>query len=290
MNASAAPEPKVRLGGMALRNGLLVHGPTHWAASIRDEAGQIAVASGPKPRLRGADRIPGVRGLARLAEAFAVLPLVKRALPAARMPFEDAAVLGTMGAAALAGALVRRRGRGRVLPETAAAGLGLAPALLALRSGELAAYHGVEHKAIAAYEQDAADAAAAAKEHERCGSHLVAPMIASNVAGAAVLRRLVASPGPLAGGAVALAATGAAVEVFAWCERHAETAAARAIRRPGYELQRAVGTREPTPEQLEVGRAALNEILRLEGAAGPTAAPAKSSAEGDSLEPPLPLR
>ena len=25
------PEDKLRLGGMALRNGLLVHGPTHWA-------------------------------------------------------------------------------------------------------------------------------------------------------------------------------------------------------------------------------------------------------------------
>ena len=30
--------------------------------------------------------------------------------------------------------------------------LSLAPAVLALRGGELAAYHGVEHKAIAAYE------------------------------------------------------------------------------------------------------------------------------------------
>src|SRR5947209_4864207 len=203
-SSAPAPEPKLRLGGMALRNGLLVHGPTHWAASIRDENGQIAVASGPKPRLRGADRIPGVRGLARLAEAFAVLPLVKRALPTARMPFEDAAVLGTMGAAALAGALIRRRGAGRVVPEAAAAALG---------------------------------------------------------------------------------ATGPAVGVFVWCERHADTATARAIRRPGYELQRAVGTREPTPEQLQVGRAALDEILRLEGAAGPAAALAKSNAGGDSLEP-----
>src|ERR1700756_800893 len=26
---------KLRLGGMALRNGLLVHGPTHWAAAVR---------------------------------------------------------------------------------------------------------------------------------------------------------------------------------------------------------------------------------------------------------------
>ena len=26
----------LRLGGMALRNGLLIHGPTHWAAAARD--------------------------------------------------------------------------------------------------------------------------------------------------------------------------------------------------------------------------------------------------------------
>ena len=44
---------KLRLGGMALRNGLLVHGPTHWAAAVRADDGAIAVASGPKPRVRG---------------------------------------------------------------------------------------------------------------------------------------------------------------------------------------------------------------------------------------------
>jgi uncharacterized protein YqhQ len=38
------------------------------------------------------------------------------------------------------------------------------------------------------------------------------------------------------------------------------------LRRPGFEIQRVIGTREPTPEQLEVGTAALAEILRVEGA------------------------
>ena len=53
---------------------------------------------------------------------------------------------------------------------------------MALRSGDLAAYHGVEHKAIAAYEDDG-DAADADKEHDRCGSHLVAPMLAARRGG-----------------------------------------------------------------------------------------------------------
>jgi len=63
------------------------------------------------------------------------------------------------------------------------------------------------------------------------------------------------------------AVRGAAVEVFAWSARHADTRVARALRRPGFELQRALGTREPTEEQLEVGEAALAEILRAEDVA-----------------------
>ena len=41
-------------------------------------------------------------------------------------------------------------------------------------------------------------------------------------------------------------------------------ARARALKRPGYEIQRLLGTREPDERQLEVGRAALAEILRVE--------------------------
>jgi len=138
------------------------------------------------------------------------------------------------------------------------------PSLIALRGGDLAAYHGVEHKAIGAYEQDADDARDATKEHDRCGSHLMAPLLAANLAGTTLLRRVMARPSPAANAAVQLASLGAAVEVFAWSERHAGSATARALRRPGHELQRVLGTREPTDAQLEVGRAALVEILRVE--------------------------
>ena len=254
---------KLRLGGMALRNGLLVHGPTHWAAAVRDEAGNVVTASGRKPRLHAVDGVPGVRGVVRLGEAFAVIPLVKRALPQAQLPFENPSVLGVAAGASLVGAALRRR-LGGSSGELAAAILSLTPAVLALRGGELAAYHGVEHKAIAAYESDAADAADAAKEHDRCGSHLVTPLLASNIAGALLVRQVLERPGPVAAAGVAVASTAAAVEVFAWCERHAASPLARTLRRPGYELQRLIGTREPDERQLEVGRAALAEILRVE--------------------------
>ena len=137
--------------------------------------------------------------------------------------------------------VLRRRTRG-IGGEAALAALSLAPSLIALRGGDLAAYHGVEHKAIGAYEQGAGDARDATKEHDRCGSHLMAPLLAANLAGTALLRRVVERPSPLAGAAVQLASIGAAVEVFAWSERHerhragarAAPARARAPARAGH--------------------------------------------------------
>jgi uncharacterized protein YqhQ len=258
---------KLRLGGMALRNGLLVHGPTHWAAAVRTDEGEIKVASGRKPELgsRRTERLPGVRGVTKLAEAFAVIPLVKRALPEVRLPMQDARTLGAMGGASLVGQALRRAGGRSLAREAALAGISMMPAMLALRGGDLASYHGVEHKSIAAYEQDSADAAGASKEHDRCGSNLVAPMLLSTAAGGAAVRRA-GIRGPAAEAIVGLGSVAFAVEVFAWSERHSGSALSRLLRKPGHEIQRLVGTREPSPEQLAVGQAALEEILRVEGA------------------------
>jgi uncharacterized protein YqhQ len=178
--------------------------------------------------------------------------------------------LGAMGAAALGGQAIRAagaRGAGGAASRTAGreaavALVSLAPALLALRSVDLAAYHGVEHKAIAGYEEGA-DAADANKEHDRCGSHLVAPMLTAAAVGNVALRRA-GMRGPAADAAVGLGSAAVAVEMFAWGERHPNSALTRMMRRPGFEIQRVIGTREPTAEQLEVGKAALTEILRVE--------------------------
>jgi uncharacterized protein YqhQ len=265
MSASETTPPPLRLGGMALRNGLLVHGPTRWAAAVRCADGTIATASGRKPSVGGAlDGLPGARGVVRLAEAMAVIPLVKRALPAAKLPWQDARVLSASVAVMAGGAALRRRVRGPG-GEAALAAVSLLPSFLALRGGDLAAYHGVEHKAIGAYEQGAGDARDATKEHDRCGSHLMAPMLVSNAAGTVLLRRAVDQPGQLSTALVSLASVGIAVEVFTWSERHHGSKATRLLRLPGHELQRLLGTREPTEHQLDVGRAALAEILRAEG-------------------------
>src|SRR5439155_26460108 len=86
-------EGKIRLGGMALQNGVLVHGPTSWAVAVRTEGGELRIASGKKS-VRGAEVTnPLLRGPMRILDAFALLPRIRRAEPEARLPFERPAVL-----------------------------------------------------------------------------------------------------------------------------------------------------------------------------------------------------
>jgi uncharacterized protein YqhQ len=271
-NGTAPDEGKpLRLGGMALRNGLLIHGPTSWAAAARTPDGEIEVASGPKPAL-GRGRVgstPLLRGPLRLAEAMAVVPLARARLTSARLPFEDRTVAGVVAATVIGSSMLRRRGPATVGRELLVALLGTLPALAALRDPSLASYHAVEHKAIGGYEQGR-DPSEVPKEHERCGSNLVGPMLACSIGGQLLTDRLVENPGPVARGLAALASVGGAVELFVFAERNPDSPLARAVHGPGFEIQRRFSTREPTPEQLEVGVAALQEVLRAEGIAADT--------------------
>ena len=260
---------RLRLGGMALRNGLLIHGPTHWAAAVRGPDGTVEVTSEPKPRLAPGltARVPGLRGPLKLAEALAVLPMVRRRMPAARLPFEDRRVIAAVAATLGATAALRKRLGSSARREGVVQAIGALPAVVALLDRDLAAYHGVEHKAIAAYEQGIDDPAGVPKEHDRCGSNLLVPMMLLSAAGTVLLERLVDRPGPVARAAVGVGGASLAVEMFAWSDRHHGDPLAEAFHTPGREIQRLIATKEPTPEQLQVGVAALAEILRAENAA-----------------------
>jgi uncharacterized protein YqhQ len=260
---------RLRLGGMALENGLLVHGPSHWAAAVRGDDGVLRVASGPKMAPisgRRLERIPLARGIAKMAEMLLVLPQVRRALPDARMPFQRPSLVVASAAGALATAGARRSERMSPAAVEALAGIfALLPALVALRSKTLASYHGAEHKTIGAYEAGT-DAADAPKEHERCGSHLVGPLVAASTLANIAVSRLPQRHQRPARAAASLAAIGVAVEAFAWMNRHADHPAARVLAAPGHELQRLIGTREPSSEELEVAHAALDRLLAAEDA------------------------
>ncbi len=253
---------KLRLGGMALQNGVLVHGPRAWGAAVRLEDGTVKSGSGPKPTFAPGVSVPFVRGPLRLAEAFAVLPALKRGLPEARLAFERPAVVAALVAASTGASLARRSSLPVIPREAAVVVASIVPALVALRGEELTRYHGAEHISIGTYETGEP----AAKEHDRCGSHLVGPLtLATALAGAAAE---LAPPrhrtkARIAG---AVGAVGAAVEVFGWMGRHPESRLSRALARPGTELQRRISTREPSPAQLEVAEAAIRACLDAEEA------------------------
>jgi uncharacterized protein YqhQ len=267
---------KLRLGGMALRNGLLIHGPTHWAAAVRKADGGIEVASERKPELAPGlvAKLPGLRGPLKLAEAMMVLPLARRRLSSARLPFEDGRVLAAAATTIVATSLLRKRAPATPLREGIVQALGAVPAVVALADRNLAAYHGAEHKTIAAYERGREDVAAVPKEHDRCGSNLIVPMMLLSAGGTVLLERLVENPSAAARAGVGLGGASVAVEMFAWSDRHHGDALAEAFHTPGREIQRRWATKEPTPEQLEVAVAALEEILRVEGGGEDEPAPA----------------
>ena len=200
LGMSAEPSDKVRLGGMALRNGILVHSFDHWAAAVRTPEGEIKLASGRKPELpdvlvntprsfaasRGWPR--SATCCRRFGAGYPRLGCRSRRRAWARA-LAASALISTGGAAARS-----CRWRSRRVSRSA---MSLVPALMAIRGSQVAGYHGAEHKAIGGYEQDT-DAIDVAKEHERCGSHMVGPMLVATAAGSTLVGsqcpHLVAAP------------------------------------------------------------------------------------------------
>jgi uncharacterized protein YqhQ len=254
-------EEKIRLGGMAMPNGVLVHGPSSWACAIRHPDGRLEVASARKRFRASHITSPLLRGPARLAEAMALLPQVKRKLPAAQLPMQSPRVLVSMVGAVIAVKGIRESGRLRPAAQELISGLlSLAPAALAMRGSELAAYHGAEHISIGTYEHGAG----ATKEHERCGGHLIGPLVATTAVGNVLAGLAPERARNGARAAAQLGALAASTEIFGWMTRHPDHLVAQALSKPGHELQHRLSTAEPSPAQLEVAEAALAACLELE--------------------------
>jgi uncharacterized protein YqhQ len=251
---------RIRLGGMALANGVLVHGPYHWACAVRTDDGQIKIASGEKPLRVAETDSRFLRGPLRMAQLFALLPIVRRRLPEARLPFEKPGVAATLLGSAAAVRALRSSKLSPLAQELLAGVLAVAPAAAALRGSALAEYHGAEHISIGTYEHGEERQ----REHERCGSHMLGPLLLTNAAASMVAGRAPAEMRPLARLAGSVGALAASVEIFSWMVQNERHPLARALSKPGHELQHRFVTADPSPEQLEVANAALAECLRLE--------------------------
>ncbi|HVL81461.1 MAG TPA: DUF1385 domain-containing protein [Actinomycetota bacterium] len=260
MSEVAAPA-RVRLGGMALPDGVYIRSNKAWAIARTDGSVETGLVQQTKT-----STVPVVRVLAALAAGMqAVVRSAKGNPQGMRSTQRFAFVIVVLSAAhwLLARYLGFDQGIGRAMidPLFGAVVLG---SMRILMPAALWRHHGAEHKAITAHEQgvDLGDLRGVARVtaiHDRCGTNLVA-----------ILFLVTAVPlprGPL--GVVApLVMVASAAELLALAMRRAGgTRFTRAILAPGRFLQRAVTIREPSPEELLVGVRAVEACLSEHAAA-----------------------
>ncbi|MCW2926317.1 MAG: hypothetical protein JWM86_285 [Thermoleophilia bacterium] len=254
-----------QLAGMALRNGVMALGPTSWAVAIRGADGEITTTARPRPR--GGEgistRVPLLRGPVRLANMMRVLPQIRRSVPGARLALESPGLIAATVASSIAAARLRRGIASPMLGELVGSASSLALTMASMRSGDVARYHGAEHKAVAGYEQGIA-AADASRVHPRCGTQLAIPLLVfSSLATQAALA--VAPRNPKTARAVGqVIGVAVATEFFRAASRGKGTALGRAAARAGEAIQLHATTAEPTREQLDVAEAAVEAVLAAE--------------------------
>ncbi len=290
-----------RIGGIALKNGVVLLTERYWAAAVRETDGHISVASGDKPRLSGSghsgsrargtrhsqggagrgaeglegrgvgggEGVPLLRGLGRFGETLLVLAQVKIKLPHAELPLEGGRIVGALvGAAAATSAVKTLAPRSALIQETGLALAAFVPAVLALKNSSISGYHGAEHKVIGGREatlrsshREAAApsvlpsassrtpvsaSAAAAKEHDRCGSNLVGPYLLATVATNVLARGRSGHKSPAASAMAGAVSLGVALEALRWATRNGDSILARLLLLPGRAIQKTLTTTEPS--------------------------------------------
>jgi uncharacterized protein YqhQ len=270
----------------------MMRGERSWAVAVRmpDGAIDIDVQDAPSWAERYS-RIPLLRGVMALAES---LTLGFRALSWSankQMPEEDQISSKAMGWT-IGIALALFTGVFILIPAFAANGLGDVLGLdgfwfhvaegalrLGIFLGYLALigrvrdvkrvfqYHGAEHKAIAAYENDVELTPESAQrfstQHVRCGTNFLLTVMVVTI----FVYSFVGRPGWLlliASRVVLIPLiAGVSYEVIRFAARHMQWAWVRFVMRPGLALQR-LTTKEPTLDQVEVAIASLRAVLTAE--------------------------
>jgi len=283
------PEPRY-VGGQAVMEGVMMRGATTWAVSVRTPEGGIRTEVNEAPVwARKWAKVPLARGVATLVESMS---LGVRALtwsanqavgPAERMS------KGTMGGT-VAFAIVFFSAVFIVLPALGARGMGSLGLIdggyafnffegvlrLGMFLGYIALigrmpdirrvfmYHGAEHKAIAAYENDVELTPASAQRfstaHVRCGTNFLLTVMVVTIVAYAVFGR----PGWVVLVASRLllipVVAGLSYEIIRYAARNMGKAWVATAMKPGLALQK-LTTRPPTDDQLEVAIISLKAVL-----------------------------
>jgi uncharacterized protein YqhQ len=286
-----AEQPRY-MGGQAVVEGVMMRGESSWAVAVRNPDGQIDIDVHEAPRwAEKYGKLPLVRGVTNLAESMSLGMKALSWSANQQVPEEERIGNRAMGVT-MAIALVFFAGFFILLPALGARGLsnlfGIDGAwlhaiegvlVLGIFLGYLGAvglmpdikrvfqYHGAEHKAIAAYENDAPLTPESAQtfttQHVRCGTNflltvlVIAIIVYSLIGNPAIpiliLSRLILIP----------IIAGLAYEVIRFAAKHMDKRWVRISMKPGLALQR-MTTREPSLDQLEVAIASLRAVMTRE--------------------------
>ena len=287
MGAATAAQRYV--GGQAVVEGVMMRGERTWAVAIRTPEGGIQIETHEAPTWAEKwSKVPLVRGVMALAESMALGFKALSWSANQQIPEEEQISSKAMGWT-IGAALLFFTAIFIVLPAVAANGLGDALGVdgtwfhvaegvlrLAIFIGYLALiaqladikrvfqYHGAEHKAIAAYENNvelsAEEAQKFSTQHVRCGTNFLLTVMVVTI----VVYSFIGRPGwlVLIASRVVLIPliAGLSYEVVRGAARNMHRRWVRIAMRPGLLLQR-LTTREPTLEQLEVAIASLRAVL-----------------------------
>jgi uncharacterized protein YqhQ len=284
-------------GGQAVIEGVMIRGIRHMAVAVRTPSGEITVHSEPLPKgiyNSPIGRLPLVRGLTMLWDTLvlgtrSLMFSADVALAEEDVQFGGPIMWGTLLASLVLGVglfivlpmllvgLVDRLITLPLLSNLAEGGVRLLfflGYLLAIRRlpdiRRVFAYHGAEHKTVNAYENGVqlspAEVERFATAHTRCGTSfllivLILFVLVSSLLGRPplllrLLSRLVLVP----------VVAAIAYEFIKFSARHDDHPVVRVLMAPGLWLQR-LTTQEPDAKMLEVSIAALQTVLKEDGAA-----------------------
>lgn len=259
---------KLKVGGQAFVNGVLMRSKKYWALATED--GELHFGSNTSwldhhPRLD----VFLVRSLIAFGEAIYTGLVVQRRHAAASLrPMWHWLLVYAAITVPVAFWL-------RLPSDTDAAGhvlfqlFTLVVAIFTLSRilpARLWTYHGAEHKAVSAYElgldlEDERAVSGCSRVHDRCGSNLVMIILAASfvyVPAASATMAFIATS------VYTIVAIGLAIELFRLVVRFPERLLSRVVLFPGKQLQKYVTTREPDAEQIRVATRALRLVLALE--------------------------
>ena len=291
--SSEAPSSSPRyMGGQAVVEGVMMRGVSTWAIAVRTPEGEIEIETHETPTWADKwSKIPLVRGVMALAESMALGMKALTWSANRQIPEEEQISSKAMGWT-IGVALAFFTGIFIVLPAVAANGLGdflgldgfwFHVAEGALRLGiflgyllligqmkdikRVFQYHGAEHKAIAAYENDVELTPETAQQfstaHVRCGTNflltvMVVTIVVYSFVGRPSWPYLIVSRVVL----IPLIA-GLSYEVIRFAAKHMDRRWVRVAMKPGLALQK-LTTREPSLDQVEVAVASLRAVLTAE--------------------------